>query len=247
MNDSATVLTPGITIQSGTQAFIQDFRFPLRVGQEVAGLSDPMRLLEALKEGKCSIKEIDFHSHLDGAEVCKVLMDFGTGGQTCWIDMSRGAIPIRTEYTRDTRLTHIDVCRDIRFVAGAGWLPMTETIAMQDGKVVHQTRVTNVEVGRPPGPSAFRLDFPGEIGLYDDANKLTYSPRKSWSLIDLPRRGSPDATPTVPKSFVPPPEMPTELAAGNHWPVIFFAVALVLAVGVGARMLLKRYAAGTGA
>jgi hypothetical protein len=242
LDEPGTAFSHSAMIHAGTRYFTGRFNFPLWLGQDDLSPTNLSRVAGLVKDGKCTLKELDFRSHLDGAEVCKVVLDFGTGGRTYWIDTSRGAIPVRIEFTRDSKLTHLEVLGDIRFVAGAGWLPMSDIFVMLDGKSIKQTRITAVEVAQKPGPSVFQLDFPSEIGLYDEAKKLKYAPRKTWSLLHLPARGSRDAEPAEAARFEPPPVMAEPIESSGVWPTAFFVLAVVLVGMVALRVLIRRQA-----
>jgi hypothetical protein len=167
------------------------------------------------------------------------MLDFGTGERRYWLDLNRGAVPLRIEASRKAVTTHITIHENIQFVAGAGWLPLTQRSVMQNGKVARQMCITEVDAHLKPDLSAFQLDFQTPIKLYEDARKLRYSPRKTWRLLHLPGRDSPETRPAVPKSFVAPPGMPDEVTPGNAWPAILFALAAVL-VAIAGVCVLKR-------
>jgi hypothetical protein len=244
LNAVASSVGSSIMIHAGALYFKQHFEFPLWLGQDGTGPSDIGDAVKLVKDGKCTIKDLDCHSRVDDADVCKVVLDLGAGRRVYWLDLNRGAIPLRVEDFRGSDLTHIAVARDIRFLAGAGWLPMTEVLVMQNGKVGRETRITEADVSHKPDASAFQLDFPSPVDLYDDARKLKYSPRKTWSLLELPGRVSPSAEPFMPKAFVPEPELPREVAQSSRWPAFFFASAVVLILLVSVRILVRRYRRG---
>ena len=209
VNDSGSALASSAMIRAGAEHFLNAFDFPLWVGQDgLSGPYDLQRESRRLAEGKCAVKEIDFHSRLDSLDVCKVVLDFGSGQRTYWVDINRGAIPLRIEDSRGPKKTHISVQDDLRFIPNAGWLPFTQRLVMQDGKIVREIHITEAEVHLKPDVSEFQLDFPSAVKMYDDARKRKYLPRKTWSLLQLPSPNSPDAKPFTPKLSVPPPELP---------------------------------------
>ena len=243
-NDLGSAFVSKAMIRPGTLPFSSSFNFPLELGQDSIDTSDLKGVLKPLIEGKCSVKEIDFHSRFGDSEVCKIVLDFGTGERTYWVDVNRGAIPLRIEDSQKSKVTHITIHENLQFVAAQGWLPLTERYVMQNGKIARQICITEVDVRKKPDLSAFRLDFPAPIKMYDDARKLRYSPQKAWSLLHLPSRNSSDTKPLVPKSFVAPPEMPREVKPGSALSISFFTIAVVLVAIVSVRIFVRRRMGG---
>jgi hypothetical protein len=130
--------------------------------------------------------------------------------------------------------TNVDIVfafDDLIQVAGAGWLPRRMLHIIANGITVYRLVVTDIDVQHKPRVSAFQIEFPKPVRLFDDAKKLVYTRRKTWSLLDLPSRSSPDAKPAIPKSYVAPVELPGEIEAGPRWAVILLLVLLVLVAG----------------
>ena len=63
----------GAIIFPGTAAFYKpdDFEFPLYLGAKVGGACDLFQDLNAVKEGKVSLAELDMDARLGDATVCK--------------------------------------------------------------------------------------------------------------------------------------------------------------------------------
>jgi hypothetical protein len=229
-------------IHQGTLLFARHFDFPLTIGQAGSGPLDLYGELASLEAGKCSIKEFVSHARLGSADVCKVVLGYGSGERNYWIDLDRGSVPLRildvsSSGGRETR--HEMVNEDLTFVPNAGWLPGTRRFVMQGGKVAQQIRITSVEANQPV-LSAFQLDFPEPVGMFDEARKRRYSRRKTWSLLQLPSTDSRESTPATPRSFAPPPEPPEDVTPKHYWAVVLFATALFLLAIVAVRVYWTR-------
>ena len=86
LNENKTALGSNPQIYPGAVQFFRNLIFPLRIGDEKPGPSEPHTELNALKAGSVSIKSIDFDSRLAGVVVCKIVLDCRTGERIFWID-----------------------------------------------------------------------------------------------------------------------------------------------------------------
>ena len=114
------------------------------------------------------------------------------------------------------RRLYVLVNEDLEEFPNGGWLPMTQKLIMQGGEITQLLRITNAST-EVPSASEFALEFPTAIRLHDQARTLVYAPRKTWSLTDLPRQGTADAVPAVPRSLSTGPLMPGETTSGRPW------------------------------
>jgi hypothetical protein len=215
-----------------TRLYRSKFDFPLYLGDESGPHDDLFRDLTAIKDGKGSLVELDLDARLDGRKVCKVSYKYKEGTKTYWVDLNRGSVPLRIlDHYNPTNVDFVFAFDDLVHEAGAGWLPRRMLHIIANGITVYRLVVTDIDVQHKPRVSAFHLEFPKPVRLFDEARKLVYSQRKTWGLLDLPSRSSPDARPAIPKSYVAPGELPGEIEAGRHWAVIVLLVFLALAAG----------------
>lgn len=232
LNRAKTDFLHNPMILADTKFYESCFKFPLSIGCPTAIHKDLFRYLSATEDGTASIGEIDLDAELNGLTVCKVSIAFKRGECTYWVDLNRGAVPLRilTHY-RSGNVEMVFAYEDLVLVRGAGWIPQRMLHVIGNGATVRRVRITEIDVAHRPPPSVFALDFPKPIGLVDRAKKLAYSKRKTWSLLKLPGRASSEAKSAVPRSRITPSELPGEIEAGPHWSIIVSAVVLILAAG----------------
>jgi len=199
-----TALRHGAIIHPGTYLFYRSgsFSFPLYLGDKGKGGADHdlFRDLTALKDGKVSLAELDMDSRLGDRKVCRFSFTRKDGTCTYWIDLDRGSVPLRIHdhYNPNNQDTTY-IFSDLEHVANAGWLPRRRLHFFAQGQIVDRVIVTEIDTWNKPQPSVFQLDYPEPIILFDDARKLVYPRRKSWSLLDLPDPASPGVKPVMPR------------------------------------------------
>ena len=98
---------------------------------------------------------------------------------------------------------------DLEHVANAGWLPRRRLHIIGQGAIVDRYVVTEIDTLKRPERSIFQLDFPEPITCFDQAKKLVYPRRKTWSLLNLPGSSSAGVRPFPPS--VPQPKLPGEV------------------------------------
>ena len=178
------------------------FYFPMYLGDKGKGGSDHdlFQDLTALKDGKVSLAELDMDSRLGERKVCKFGFTWKDGKCTYWIDLHRGSVPLRIkEHYNPNNADITYIFSDLVHAPNAGWLPRRRLHIMNQGQIVDRVIVTEIDTLNNPQPSTFQLDYPEPIILFDDARKLVYPRRKSWSLLNLPDPASPGVRPVKPR------------------------------------------------
>ncbi len=218
-------------IYPGTRIFCSDayFHFPLSLGNCDKTTGDLFAELTLVKEGKCTLTELDFDSLLDDLPVCKLSFTYPAGKYMYWIDRSRGCLPVRIQIHHDkTGSDSIYRFSDFEHIANAGWLARRRLHVWASGQLADRIVVTEVDTTNRPSRSMFQLDFPEAVPLHDQARQLAHPKRKVWSLLNLPGASSPGTRPVIPQSLSLG-EMPGEMEPGFNW-LIIVAGMMVLAV-----------------
>ncbi len=205
-------------IVQGTERFFKSFDFPLFIGDNGDRPYDLFSNLTAIKDGRATLVDLVPNLDLDGNPVCKVTFAYEEGKCTYWVDLSRGAVPLRIQnHFNQNNTDTLFFFSDLVQVPGAGWLPCRMLHIIDEGVTVYQLHVTKFDARNRPPLSAFQLEFPEPIGVVDGARKLAYSRRKTWSLLNLPSRASHEAKSAIPKTYIAPPDLPGEIESSPPW------------------------------
>ena len=106
------------------------YQFPLLLGTEEPRPYDLFRDLTEVRNGNSSLEEIDFDSHLDSLKVCKLSIRYKEGRCTCWIDISRGCVPLRIQdHYNQTGSESTFLFGDLEHVPNGGWLPRSRLVS----------------------------------------------------------------------------------------------------------------------
>ncbi len=243
LDKSNTILNHKPEMYSGTRVFYDDarFKFPLWIGDAGRHPYDLFRGLTAVKEGRASLVELDFDSHLDGLKVCKLSLAYGEDKRTYWVDLSRGCVPLRiVGHHGQNTADSVYKFSDLEHVPNAGWLPRRSLHILLNGKVVDRIVVTQIDTENKPRSPLFQLDFPQPMPVLDRHRKLFYARQKSWSLLNLPSRSSPGTRAAIPRAFNPPTDMPGEIEAGSPWAIVVSAAAVLGIISGAVLIALKR-------
>lgn len=228
-----TAILHGVSITPGPEKFYGRVVTPLRLGADRPTAVDLGYYVDlaADKGTGFSLVEVEKDS-LDGVPVVRVGFASGDWRYTFWIDLRRGAIPLRF-LGRDeaTGETFAQVNEDLRLVAEKAWFPFRSIFHQSVPRLYKETVVLDADFETRPDPSSFRLTFDEPTPVQDLEARADYAPRETWDLRDLPARGRPFRM--APESGPPPPEMPGELDPPRRWPWLFGAFAVALAVVLG--------------
>jgi hypothetical protein len=240
LNQENTILHHKASIFPQTTLFRKRFEFPLYLGDDSDRPYDLFSDLTGIKNGKATLLELDLDSRLGDLKVCKLTYEYRQGKITYWIDLSRGSLPLRIlDHYNPTNLDVTFIFGDLVQVSGAGWIPRRRLHILGNGAVVDRIIIKEIDTQSKPRTSIFGLDFPEPIGIVDQARKLAYSPRKTWSLLQLPSPSSPSSKPVSLKSNISPPEMPGELRPGSFW-TITLPLGVIILLAIGATVVIRR-------
>ncbi len=216
------------------------FQFPLWIGDQSSHrYCDLDSDLGGVNDGLASIVELNLDSRYEGAQVCKLALKWAKGDRTYWIDLKRGAIPLRiVDHSPPSHTVSVIRFDDLEEVRDRGWFPRRMLHYIGSGDRVEQLVVTKMDTRNKPPLSRFALEFSKPIAMVDELRKFVYSPRRTWSLLDLPRPGSPGAryAPTLDQSLSD--KMPGEISPGTPWGLIARA-GVALTTLVSAWVFLK--------
>ena len=208
-------------IAAGTDSFYNQMFFPLHINfPDSFPLYEP-RLEELLEEsGDLRLDGVE-DVVLDGRPVIKLTLGATESRTEYWFDVERGAIPVRTIITEleggaqwNTRYD------DVRPVAGGrAWLPFRWAITFSG--IAKQLIIDEADFDHRPDPNIFRLEFDPPIRLVNAADRVTYEPHSSYSLLDLPPRSEAQPFIYISKDSpaAPPPVMPGERDPRPWWVV----------------------------
>lgn len=232
-----------INLSAGTREFDRDFKFPLSLGRVDAVSVE--NLAQVLMDGlrgtnHTQVYQVVLGVDYEHAKTLKLSLTLMNGSGDYWIDMARGAVPLkivdRVAPTKTMRGYHSAYYfDDLRHIPGHGWLPFRESwwhdLTSQGGRI----EITRASFGARPKRGSFGLEFPKAIPLYSEAQGMRFAPRKVWDVSDLPSDHSLGAEKvqyaSLPASDVP--KLPGEREPqSSSMLIILGVVALVLSAGL---------------
>ena len=212
-------ITPGMTF------YDRHYKFPLHIGNTMAHYYDLYAdLTDTLSQGELILKEV----RIDEGNMAYVSLEAKIGTREYWLDLNRGAIPTKIhDYYYDGKRNEDIYYDEIVEVKGKGFFPKLTCEVFDGGRRVELLRIDSYNVDSIPPDSSFALSFPKAIRLLDVPKSLRYSPRKSWSLLNLPKAGSRDAIKAVPLGTSAEPEMPLPIDDAPGFPKYVILMVLV--------------------
>ncbi len=199
------------TITAGPGEFFRGLTVPLALGVPEGQRDDlASDLRSALTGGATRIDSVNDHEVFEGHKVVTIVVSTPDQKRTYWVDVERGAIPLRlTGVSRDGSTTLEVYLDDLQLVPGHGWYPNVRTLWMGGG---HARRVQLLQPkwDVKDDLTTFRLQFDDPVGIFDRAAMLSYSPRKVWDLETIPKKGSADAAVVRDTPAPPRPALPEE-------------------------------------
>ncbi len=231
----------GTKLVPGRREFERDFKFPLSLGQPDCRRLDNLgrRLLDAIDGGTdMQISVVDASLDFENHKVAKITLASSTEEIDYWIDLERGAIPLKivervAPQANASGYQAIYYLDDIRLIPGRGWLPYRESWWYSYNRQGGQILVREADFDKPPEDSAFALEFAEATSLVDSAKGLRYPARRSWNILHLPRGNAPGVEKVEYASIAADrvPLQPGELPAPPRYhPLIYGAIGLTLAV-----------------
>ena len=93
--DGGKVLHHKATIFRDVVPFNRKFDFPLYIGNKAPQVFDLFSALMEVKDGAASLDQFETNSLLGEIKVSKFTIDYKNARVTYWVDLERGAIPLR--------------------------------------------------------------------------------------------------------------------------------------------------------
>lgn len=217
-------LARGLRLAPGRAIFDRDFRFPLSLGQpNVSARENLGKFLRNALETNSGTRVSKIESDLvfEDHPVVKIAFTLKYGSSEYWIDLERGAVPLKvveraaaTGTSRELRtVTHFD---DLRLVPNRGWLPFKESWWHSRDSTGGQIVIQEASFDRPPKSAAFNIEFPQPISIVNEAKGVRYPPRSVWNITSLPSSGS-RGVEKVEYASVPEAEIPKLLGERVSW------------------------------
>lgn len=217
-------------------------RCPLRLGYVGQAGSELLDAIDSLKSPRPAsipfrLEETHGSASLDGLQVAKLILSAEKVRITYWIDLARGAIPLRTSISFGPSSGMIEWnCGDIREVRPGAWFPYYEARIAHDvnGKLGNVTAFVVNEANfkdRPDSRVLMTLAYPAPVVCYDLVKNLRYPKRDSWQLDNLP---GPTDSGVRALQLKPAPRTAAPTLAGarkpgaNWWPLVFFLLGVLL-------------------
>ncbi len=207
-------------IELGSQGLFQQVMFPLAIRNPYPGafrLGDDLKT--ARSESNTTHAEVRSTTEVLGdRRVVVVSISRGDMQRTYWVDVERGAIPLRIRDTdREGALKFHVEHSDLRLVDNKGWLPY-RTVIFFDGGLTKSLELQEVDLNGPIGASDFTLAFPTAVPIINIADMVRYAPATEWNLSKLPSSGSPKASKIKLSQPQPPaPTLPGERTGPPPW------------------------------
>jgi len=179
-------------IDAGINEFYDWVNIPISIGKTTSNES-LIKLVDAVSKGHrgCQLKSITTGHILDGAEVVLLTFDAPEFQNNYWVDLARGAIPIRSRSSnKKDKITLTHRYSNIKFINEFGWFPYNWSSHYSHGLTSYGT-IIEANFTKPPNSSTFRLDFKEPTSLLNTKTMLRYPARKTWDLSSLPPPGAP--------------------------------------------------------
>ena len=216
----------------GSETFQRELICPLNVGSPTPGsydLGDILQRARTPSEG-LTLAVVE-GTEYEGRDVMHLAITSGAARRDYWVDLERGAVPLRIESSEGGTVERLVVYEDLRQVGGRGWLPHRQTIYFSESGLTKQLTVSKSNFDSPVDHSAFRMEFPEPMAIINTAVMTRYAPQKVWDLSNLPSPSSPKSRRIVLSE--PGPPAATMAGERSPWPVWAMPVILLGAVALG--------------
>lgn len=232
--------TKTIKLYPGGGAFDRDFQFPLAVGRPNCVQYNLAAQLRKAFDGDpgYAIENIDANAEIEG-KMMLITLRYTYGLCDFWIDIERGAVPIRIVERSEGGVLGSDIRSvaqfdDIRLVPDRGWLPFRLSWWYASDNVAGQLAITSANFDERPGRESFTLVFDEPVSIVDDSKEVRYLPRQSWNINDF-HSGSSREVEKV--QFVAPgeplPELPGERTSRFiNWTLVLGLLGFVITVAL---------------
>ena len=204
-------------------------------------------------QGDWELRSIDTTAALDGRNVVELTFHWGELTLIFWVDLERGAIPLRTRIEGEDRTLKSQLAyNDLRWVGERGWMPFqmfqfypndADTPNRPgDGIRYFAFTITDADFERTPPREEFAFEFPGIITITNTSTIVAYPSRKVWGLDDISRAAAARGVKWQTTEEPPVPIMPGELAPSTPlWVWLLIAVGLCLLAFWGLQLYRRRH------
>jgi hypothetical protein len=236
---SAKSVSRATKLAAGRREFDGGFQFPISLGQpDHMGTENLGRHLRAALRGEPDARIADVKQNVtfEDRRTVKITIRLRYGDLEYWIDLDRGAVPLKivaridaSENAPESEMVyHFD---DVRQIPGRGWLPFRESWWGSRENKAGQILITEASFDRPPEASAFDVDFPEPITLVDEAKSVRYPARRAWNLASLPSPGGRGVEKvefaTIPLDALP--KLEGERTAGSRYQLLILGLTTLAA------------------
>ena len=198
---------------------VEEVEFPWNFRPVQGDMPNLAGTLEAYMQepGRWTLVSLDPEALLRESRVTRLELISQQDQVSCrfWIDMNRGAIPLRTIVTSlkaGNGLLYAEENEDVRQIGDRGWLPFRRlrfqpnwpesTLRPGEGMRFWEMEVESANLDSRPDLSQFYLEFPQPISILNEGTGILYPPAQRWNLGAIsPKaaaRGKPAQTPYVP-------------------------------------------------
>ena len=217
----------GYIIAAGPGDFFRYSEFPLDLGRPESLRDDLAQNIRMSLDVKAHVTVLAVEENIiiDKTKTVHIRLKLSNGDRSYWVDLERGAIPIRTLdevvggdriERSNSKLTHFD---------GRGWLPTERTDYLKGGRV-KRIVLKQTSFNQVPSRDAFKLTLDKPTSISDTAAGRYYSARTVYDLNNLPAPSSGESRPLGGAALSKTEfELPGEQ---EHKPRFYFTGAFVL-------------------
>ena len=215
-------------IKPGMSVFCSAFEFPLNLGKPNCDKDDLPSNIDLIRTGGYKLKSLERSIEFEGRKVVRIELSWSAYDRIYWVDTDRGSVPLRTLTKLDSGHYIDSRYDDIIELQGFGWLPKTMSTFISQASSIRIIHLHTIDISHMPDRANFRIEFEKATALVDTSKDLIYSPRKSWSLDELPRIGSKESKPLQKGQSAPIVPHPGEIEVDRTHGKYFTIAVMVL-------------------
>ena len=185
----------GVNMSAGSDGLYKRVRIPFDLGFNNASRDDLASNLRQIlnQEKSCKLISIKEDQKLEGASVIQVDAEFKNGTRSYWIDLERGAVPLRKEDRLRAGPIITTIYSNIKWIEGHGWLPLTMETTDFSTESIIRTTIVNYDFKLIPDNKKFVLRLLKPSSIINELDRIAYNNLKVVDLNSLPRLGSQNA------------------------------------------------------
>jgi hypothetical protein len=202
---------------------------PINLGHPNPTIDELSSDISMLLAGDLRLVRMDESAKYEGRSVVQFSYETKVGQVEYWVDVERGAVPLRRRAFIPSNGNILVLCNDdLIFANELAWLPRRVTHCIENMRIAHTLTIESVSLGTEPDPSRFTIGLETPRAALDPVKGISYDARKEWNLRRLSSPGARDnkpiSTAVAPSSAVP---MPGER---EGWPAQTYLFAVATAV-----------------